>query len=98
PLPCTAFPTRRSSDLEPVGYDHRGYTKRPQTRIVGTIPKSKLDLLQRDLRNHPAGWVGPIIPRNEIPTPLRDVNPVSVIEVLPRSEEHTSELQSPDHL
>ncbi len=71
---------------EPVGYDHRGYTRRPQTRIVGTIPRAKLDILQRDLRNHPAGWLGPIIPRNEIPTPLRDVNPVSVIEVLPDTE------------
>ena len=69
--------------LEPAGYDHHGYSRRPYTRIVGTIPASKLDLLQRDLRFHPAGWLGPIIAREELPTPLRDVNPVSVIEVLP---------------
>ena len=68
---------------EPAGYDHHGYSRRPYTRIVGTIPRSKLDLLQRDLRNHPAGWLGPIIPRNEMPTPFREVNPVTVIEVLP---------------
>ncbi len=68
---------------EPVGYDHRGYTRRPYTRIVGTIPKSKLDLLNRDLRNHPAGWLGPILPPDELPTPLRHVNPVRVVEVLP---------------
>ena len=71
---------------EPVGYDHRGYTKRPQTRIVGSIPRGKLDLLQRDLRNHPAGWLAPIIQRNELPIPLRDVNPIQVIEVLPDAE------------
>jgi hypothetical protein len=71
---------------EPVGYDHHGYSGRPYTRIVGTIPRKNLDLLQRDLRNHPAGWLGPIIPRNEMPTPFRDVNPVQVIEVLPDTE------------
>jgi hypothetical protein len=71
---------------EPAGYDQRGYSRRPYTRIVGTIPRSKLDLLQRDLRNHPAGWLGPIIPLDEIPTPLRAVNPVQVIEVLPDTE------------
>ncbi|MSQ95820.1 MAG: hypothetical protein EXR98_14860 [Gemmataceae bacterium] len=68
---------------EPVGYDHRGYNRGPYTRIVGTIPKSKLDLLNRDLRNHPAGWLGPILPPDELPTPLRYVNPVRVVEVLP---------------
>src|SRR5205085_4718982 len=56
--------------VEPAGYDHRGYSRRPYTRIVGTIPAGKLDLLQRDLRNHPAGWLGPIIPRDEMPSPL----------------------------
>lgn len=71
---------------EPVGYDHHGYSKRPYTRIVGTIPAGKLDLLSRDLRNHPAGWLGPIIPSSEIPLPLRDINPVTVIEVLPDGE------------
>ena len=70
---------------EPVGYDHRGYTQKPQTRIVGTIPRGKLDLLNRDLRSHPAGWLGPIIPRDELPLPLRDVNPVQIVEVIPDS-------------
>ena len=68
---------------EPVGYDQRGYALKPYTRIVGTIPRGKLDLLNRDLRNHPAGWLGPVIPRGEIPSPLRDISPVQVIEVLP---------------
>ncbi len=68
---------------EPAGYDHRGPTRRPYTRIVGTIPKGKLDLLNRDLRKQPAGWLGPIIKPNEIPSPLSDINPVQLIEVLP---------------
>ena len=68
---------------EPAGYDHRGPTRRPYTRIVGTIPGGKLDLLNRDLRKQPAGWLGPIIKPNEIPSPLRDLNPVQLIEVLP---------------
>ena len=56
---------------EPAGYDHRGLLPgRPYTRIVGTIPKGKLDLLNRDLRKQPAGWLGPIIKPNEIPSPL----------------------------
>lgn len=71
---------------EPAGYDHRGYTGRAYTRIVGTIPAGKFDLLNRDLRNHPAGWLGPIIPRDEQPAPIRDINPVQVIEVLPDSQ------------
>ena len=71
---------------EPVGYDHRGITGRAHTRIVGTIPKGKLDLLQRDLRSHPAGWIGPVIPFDEIPSPLREVNPVRVIEILPDTQ------------
>jgi hypothetical protein len=71
---------------EPAGYDHHGYSRRPYTRIVGTIPRSRLDLLLRDLRTQPAGWFRPIIPRDELPTPLREVNPVQVIEVLPDTE------------
>ncbi len=80
---------------EPVGYDHRGYAKRSYTRIVGTIPASKLEILIRDLRNHPAGWIGPIIPRDEIPSPMREVNPVQVIEVMPDNEA-VKELTDPD--
>lgn len=79
---------------EPVGYDHRGYSGRPQTRIVGTIPRGKLDVLQRDLRNHPAGWLGPVIKRDEIPAPLRNINPVRVLEVL-RDKEAIKEIADP---
>jgi hypothetical protein len=87
---------------EAPGYDHRGYTQRIYTRLVGTIPRKNLDLLGRDLRSQPAGWLGPIIPRAELPLPLREMNPVQVVEVLPDTEaikelaEHEPRL--PDYL
>lgn len=71
---------------EAAGYDHHGYTGRAYTRIVGTIPSGKFDLLNRDLRYHPAGWLGPIIPREEQPAPIRDINPIRIIEVLPDTQ------------
>ena len=87
---------------EPIGYDHRGISGRPYTRMVGTIPRAKLDLLQRDLRSHPAGWLGPVIPFDEIPSPLREVNPVRVIEMLadtqPIKELAEPERRNPDYL
>ncbi len=85
---------RENSFKEAPGYDHFGYTRKPYTRIVGTIPRGKFDLLNRDLRSHPAGWLGPIIPREEIPLPLRDMNPVRVIEVL-RDKTPIKELADP---
>lgn len=67
---------------EAVGYDRRGYDGRPFTRLVGTMPRGRLQTLLKDLRNLPGGWLAPVIPRGELPTPLRRVNPVRVIEVL----------------
>ena len=81
---------------EPVGYDHRAPSGRPYTRIAGTIPRGKLDILNRDLRLHPAGWLGPIMPRDELPLPLRDVNPVQVIEVLPDKDAAIKEIAEPE--
>ena len=85
---------RENGFKEAPGYDHFGYTRKPYTRIVGTIPRGKFDLLNRDMRSHPAGWLGPIIPRDEIPLPLRDMNPIRVIEVL-RDKTPIKELADP---
>jgi hypothetical protein len=63
---------------EAVGYDHRGHT-----RIVGTIPASKLEILLKDLREEPSGWLTPLKPAASFPVPLRDRSPVRVIEVIP---------------
>jgi hypothetical protein len=68
---------------EATGYDNRGYTGRPWTRLVGAVPTRHLETLLKDLRRQPAGWFGPILDPNDLPIPLRSVTPIKVIEVLP---------------
>ena len=68
---------------EATGYDHVGREGRPFTRIVGQIPFRNLELLLKDLRLQPAGWFDSAFVFERLPTPLRDVNPVHVVEVLP---------------
>ncbi|MFL5341765.1 MAG: hypothetical protein ACJ8F7_16595 [Gemmataceae bacterium] len=63
---------------EMVGYDHRGYT-----RVLGTIAVENLDRLLRDLRTEPSGWLVPRTPIGALPTPIRNVLPIRVVEVLP---------------
>jgi subtilisin family serine protease len=63
---------------EGIGYDHRGFT-----RVVGTIPSGQVETLLKDLRDQPAGWLSPRVPRKELPTPLRNVSPVQISEVIP---------------
>jgi hypothetical protein len=87
---------------EAVGYDHRGYTGRIFSRVVGTIPYGKLDNLLKDLRTQPGGWLAPVMSPTELPMPLREVNPIRVIEVLREKEPLLApvepELRSPDYL
>lgn len=71
---------------ETAGYDHRGYSKRPFSRLVGTMPAGRLDLLLRDLRDWPPGWLAPVVPRNDWPAPLRFLNPILFTEVVPDAE------------
>jgi subtilisin family serine protease len=63
---------------EGIAYDHEGYT-----RIVGTIPAIHLETLLKDLRTQPTGWLTPSIPQKDLPTPVRNVSPIQVIEVIP---------------
>lgn len=67
---------------ELVGYDHRGYTGRPFSRIVGAVAVGQLELLLKDLRRLPAGWFATDLESTELPAPLRDVSPILVTEVL----------------
>lgn len=67
---------------EATGYDHRGYTGRPYTRLEGQLPMSTFDVLLKDLRTQPAGWFESRFVLQKLPTPLRNVNPVHVVEVL----------------
>jgi len=63
-------------------YDHRGHT-----RLLGTIPAEELPSLLFDLRTQPAGWLVPLYPMADIPTPLRSAAvPIRVIEVVPEPE------------
>jgi hypothetical protein len=66
---------------EAIAYDHRGYR-----RLVGTIPAGNLLTLLKDLRFQPAGWVLPAEPFNDLPSPLKNVAPVLVTEVIPEPE------------
>jgi hypothetical protein len=80
---------------EAVGYDHRGYSGRPFSRLVGTVPYGQLDNLLKDLRTQPGGWLAPVMPLSEVPVPLREVNPLRVIEVL-REKEPLKVLAEPE--
>jgi hypothetical protein len=67
---------------ESVGYDNRGYSGRPFTRLVGTIPAEHLDTLLKDLRSQPTGWLAPRIDAQTLPSPISQVVPIVVTEVL----------------
>lgn len=66
---------------EALGYDHRGYTRKPHTRLVGTIASGQLEMLLKDLRREPSGWLAPVL--SDLPSPLALISPVRVTEVLP---------------
>lgn len=68
---------------EATAYDSRGYTGRPLTRLVGTFPVNNLDYLLKDIRRLPGGWLGPQILPADLPLPLRNFNPIRIVEVLP---------------
>lgn len=67
---------------EMTGYDQRGFTGQPHTRLRGTIATSQLDTLLKDLRSQPTGWFAPRIPASELPEPIRTVNPVLITTVI----------------
>jgi hypothetical protein len=64
--------------VEKVGYDHLD-----NTRLLGTLPSGEVETLLHDLRDLPAGWLSSDVPRDQLPEPIRDVNPIRVVEVLP---------------
>lgn len=67
---------------EAAAYDTRGYTGRPYTRMEGQVPAAALPILLKDLRTQPAGWFESRFVFEKLPTPLRNVNPVHVVQVL----------------
>jgi subtilisin family serine protease len=69
--------------VEATGYDHRGYTGRPFTRLVGWIPVEYLETLLKDLRTQPTGWFTPRLEKEALPLPINLVSPIVITEVLP---------------
>jgi hypothetical protein len=81
--------------FEATGYDHRGYTGRPHSRLVGVIAVEQLETLLRDLRDQPTGWLAPGIPLENLPSPLRMTNPILLTEVLAVPEAVSAEPAPP---
>ncbi len=71
---------------EAAGYDHRGVGGRPFTKVMGTLPKGQLEVLLKDLRTQPGGWLAPRIAPAELPAPLQTINPLVTTEVLTDAE------------
>lgn len=69
---------RRLGFREKVGYDHHGFT-----RLVGTVPAGQLETLLKDLRWQPAGWLLPDDAQSQLPSPLKAVSPIRVVQVVP---------------
>ncbi|MBP3955799.1 hypothetical protein J8F10_10940 [Gemmata sp. G18] len=67
--------------VEALGYDTRDYTL-----VRGAISAKSVPLLVRDLRYEPSGWFVPLVRTEQLPSPLRDRNPVRWAEVLPVTE------------
>src|SRR5258708_25173902 len=67
----------------------------PYTTLFRSEPGMKIDLREQGtiLFPSPAHAFHPVLQAAELPAPLRELEPAPE-----RSEEHTSELQSPDHL
>src|SRR5207244_7663324 len=89
------FPTRRSSDLElPSGLKDSSaiqvavLAQRPSSQIVGFRVYSSVDNASYDL----------VAPENNFAAYGKVVDAAYPSSTADRSEEHTSELQSPDHL
>jgi hypothetical protein len=86
---------------ESVGYDHRGYTGQPFTRLVGTLPAEYLQavplefgkqnvelppLMLKDLRSQPTGWLASRLDPTALPAPVREQVPIRVTEVIAEPE------------
>ncbi|MGF1582966.1 MAG: S8/S53 family peptidase [Gemmataceae bacterium] len=71
---------------ESIGYDHRGITGQPFTRIRGTIPVGLLDTILKDVRRQPTNWFSPVIAFETLPSLLRSTNPIPLIKVLKDSD------------
>ena len=80
---------------EATAYDHRGLSGKPFTRLLGSIPAGRLETLLKDLRVQPEGWFAPRLPQANLPSPLRNVNPILFTEVLPDYQRSAAPVDPP---
>jgi hypothetical protein len=74
----TADRLRQMGFIENIGYDPRGFT-----RLVGSMPADQIPLLIADLRWQPGGWLSPETNPDALPEPIRSVDPLRVVTVVP---------------
>lgn len=67
--------------IEKTGYDPRGFT-----RLVGAFPAGQVPLLISDLRWQPSGWLSPETNPDTLPEPIRSIDPLRVVTVVPEPE------------
>ncbi len=67
---------------EATAYDHRGVQGAPYTKVIGSVPAGQIEVLLKDLRRQPGGWFAPRIAGEDLPSPLRDIDPIVYTEVL----------------
>jgi len=75
---------RQLGFVEALAYDHDRYTN-----VRGALPAGNVSKLLKDLRSVPAGWLLTAQPRELLPSPLMNVLPIRVVEVLPDLPEAT---------
>jgi hypothetical protein len=79
--------------VEAIGYDHAGFTL-----ARGRMPWANVAPLLRDLRYLPGGWFLAGTPLEFLPSPLKVVQPVRLIEVLPDPTEAAAAPPAPGPL
>ncbi|MFO0935586.1 MAG: hypothetical protein U0798_03605 [Gemmataceae bacterium] len=76
--------------LEKLGFqENPSYDHQKFSRVRGSIPASALASLHKDLRGLPSGWFVPVDSRSELPLPIRNVNPLRIVEVLANAPDAT---------
>jgi hypothetical protein len=68
-----------------VGYDNRGFTM-----LFGTLPAESLPNMVADIRFQPGGWLAADTDVENLPEPLRSLDPVLIVEVIAEPKDITA--------
>lgn len=85
--------TEKLGYIDGISYDHRNYTI-----LRGTIDALSIPSLLLDLRTIPNGWFVTETPLGELPQPLRDVQPIRLVEITPEPEKAPAPVPAPQPL